>query len=200
MFKLITLTMICDRLYTNPTEINRNCKRIHPYPHKKKGACFPLLMNDNLFLDFKLSPCFICNMFSFGCFPGVWLLISDVPEPSIGSIFLGSSMQIYYILLPKKIKLIEGSETSAISIQTPGKHPKENILHIKHGESFKSRMSTYTFANCIEMCLWLTKSLNYTPWNERKSHYHESVRFPIDIYLALKHFQLQEQITYIYVK
>jgi hypothetical protein len=32
-------------------------------------------------------------MFSFGCFPGVWLLIADVSEPSIDSIFLGSSMQ-----------------------------------------------------------------------------------------------------------
>jgi hypothetical protein len=32
------------------------------------------------------------------------------------------------ILLPKKMELIEGSETSAISNPTPGKHPKENIL------------------------------------------------------------------------
>jgi hypothetical protein len=27
------------------------------------------------------------------------------------------------------MELIDGSETSAISNQTPGKHPKENILH-----------------------------------------------------------------------
>jgi hypothetical protein len=33
-----------------------------------------------------------CNMFSFGCFPGVWVLIADVSEPSIGSIFIGRSM------------------------------------------------------------------------------------------------------------
>jgi hypothetical protein len=33
---------------------------------------------------------------------------------------------------------IEGSETSDISNQTPGKHPKENILHVKHGESLNS--------------------------------------------------------------
>jgi hypothetical protein len=32
-------------------------------------------------------------MFSFGCFLGVWVLIADVSEPSIGSIFLGRSMQ-----------------------------------------------------------------------------------------------------------
>jgi hypothetical protein len=32
-------------------------------------------------------------MFSLGCFSGVWLLIADVSEPFIGSIFLGSLMQ-----------------------------------------------------------------------------------------------------------
>jgi len=29
-----------------------------------------------------------------------------------------------------KMELIEGSETSVISIVTPGNYPKENILHI----------------------------------------------------------------------
>jgi len=38
-----------------------------------------------------------------------------------------------------KMELIEGSETSAISIVTPGNYPKENILHTGHGESLKSR-------------------------------------------------------------
>ena len=33
---------------------------------------------------------------------------------------------------------IEGSETSAFKPQTPGKYPKENILHKEHGESLKS--------------------------------------------------------------
>jgi hypothetical protein len=36
----------------------------------------------------------------------------------------------YFIELPLKMEPIECSETSAISIQTPGKHPKENILHL----------------------------------------------------------------------
>jgi hypothetical protein len=49
---------------------------------------------------------------------------------------------VYRILLPKKMELIEGSETSAISNQTPGKYPKENLLHVKHGESLKSRRCT----------------------------------------------------------
>jgi hypothetical protein len=34
---------------------------------------------------------------------------------------------------------IEGSETSAFKPQTPGKYPKENIIHKEHGESSKSR-------------------------------------------------------------
>ena len=34
----------------------------------------------------------------------------------------------YFIHLPMKMELIEGSETSAISTMTPGNYPKENIL------------------------------------------------------------------------
>ena len=34
----------------------------------------------------------------------------------------------YFIHLPMKMELIEGSETSAINIVTPGNYPKENIL------------------------------------------------------------------------
>jgi hypothetical protein len=37
------------------------------------------------------------------------------------------------------------SETSAIINQTPGNHPKEDILYSKHGESLKSRISKYAF-------------------------------------------------------
>jgi len=37
------------------------------------------------------------------------------------------------------MELIEGSETSAIRTQTPENYPKENTLHIEHGESLKSR-------------------------------------------------------------
>ena len=38
-----------------------------------------------------------------------------------------------------KMEPIEGSETSDFKTQTPGKYPKENILHKEQGESFKSR-------------------------------------------------------------
>jgi hypothetical protein len=37
----------------------------------------------------------------------------------------------YFIDLPLKMESLQCSETSAISTQTPGKHPKENILHLK---------------------------------------------------------------------
>jgi len=40
--------------------------------------------------------------------------------------------------VPRKMEPIEGSETSAFKPQTPGKYPKENILHKEHGESLKS--------------------------------------------------------------
>jgi len=59
------------------------------------------------------------------------MLIADVSEPSISSMFIGRWM---------KMELIEGYETSAISIVTPGNYPKENILHTGHGESLKSRI------------------------------------------------------------
>jgi hypothetical protein len=43
----------------------------------------------------------------------------------------------YCIDLPMKMERIEGSETSAISTQTPGKHPKENIVSIYLGDKAK---------------------------------------------------------------
>jgi hypothetical protein len=45
----------------------------------------------------------------------------------------------YFIDLPLKMEPIECSETSAISTQTPRKHPKENMLHLTHGKSLESR-------------------------------------------------------------
>jgi hypothetical protein len=40
---------------------------------------------------------------------------------------------------------IESSETSANKTQTPGKHPKDSTLNIKHGESLKSRILELIF-------------------------------------------------------
>jgi hypothetical protein len=71
-------------------------------------------------------------MISFGCFPGVSVLIADVSEHYIGSILKGKD-------LPLKMEPIQCSETSAIRTETPGKHPKEIIFHLTHGESLKSR-------------------------------------------------------------
>jgi hypothetical protein len=38
------------------------------------------------------------------------------------------------------MELIVSSETSANKTQTPGIYPKENILHLEHGENLKSRI------------------------------------------------------------
>ena len=40
-------------------------------------------------LDFKLSPCSECCLFSFGWFPAVWFIYTDVSEHSVCSIFKG---------------------------------------------------------------------------------------------------------------
>jgi hypothetical protein len=44
-----------------------------------------------------------------------------------------------------KIEQIESSETSANKNQTPGKHPKDSTLNIKHGEILKSRIKSSFF-------------------------------------------------------
>ena len=75
---------------------------------------------------FKLSPCSKCNLFLFGQFPGVWVLIADVSELTIGSIFIGKSTN--FIDLPMKMEPIVSSETMEIRTQTPGNCPKRNKL------------------------------------------------------------------------
>jgi hypothetical protein len=50
------------------------------------------------------------------------------------------------------MELIEGSETSAYINQTPGIHPKENLLYSEHGESLKSRIPYLLFCNALPTC------------------------------------------------
>jgi len=71
--------------------------------------------------------------------PSSGVLIADVSELTIGSIFIGRSMKSYFIDLPMKMEPIVSSETSAIRTQTPGNHPKRNKLHLEHGESLKNK-------------------------------------------------------------
>jgi len=68
----------------------------------------------------------------------------------------------YFIHLPMKMELIEVSETSAIRTQTPGNYPKENILHIEQGESWKPRINWLVFITETECvyCAVRTGSLN----------------------------------------
>ena len=50
-----------------------------------------------------------------------------------------------------KMEPIEGSETSAFRTQTPANYPKENILHIEHGESLKSRILDF-YSKTTPLC------------------------------------------------
>ena len=51
-----------------------SCFFLYSAPH---SLCFRLSLSS---LVFKLSPCSKCNLFLFGYFPGVWVLIADVSE------------------------------------------------------------------------------------------------------------------------
>jgi hypothetical protein len=46
-----------------------------------------------------------------------------------------------------KMEQTEGSETSVTKLHTP-KNPNENIRHIKHGESLKSRVIRHNWHRC----------------------------------------------------
>jgi hypothetical protein len=65
------------------------------------------------------------------------VLLADVSELSIGSIFKGRWM--------KKMEPIKSSETSVNNTQTPGTYPKESKLYLEHGENLKSRKLKFDY-------------------------------------------------------
>jgi hypothetical protein len=77
-------------------------------------------------LDFKLLPCLVFSVLSFGCFPGVWFILADVSEHSVPS----SRQMISKTSKSSALKMeqIDCSGTSANINQTPGKHPKDSTL------------------------------------------------------------------------
>ena len=54
----------------------------------------------------------------------------------------GTLCQFHLQRLDVEMELTEGSETSENHNLTPGRYPKEHILHSGHGESLKSRKYT----------------------------------------------------------
>jgi hypothetical protein len=60
------------------------------------------VQEQDIFLDFKFSPCFESCMFSFGYFPGVRLSFADISEPSVRSIFKGVMKNIHHAFENKK--------------------------------------------------------------------------------------------------
>ena len=102
--------------------------------------------------------------FLLGYPPGVRVLKADVSELSVGSIFIGRSMKCDRDWSVRDIYTGPGSGT-----RTPGRYPKENALHIKHGESLKSRiilwfyitstscisyLNDFAFTSCTVVRLW----------------------------------------------
>jgi len=97
------------------------------------------------------------------------------------------------------MELIEGSETSAIRTQTSGNYLKENILHIEHGESLKSRISMSP--SHTQWCLFDTLSLNkqrfiHLKFNTTGTKVRHLIRFRIfqqipNISLKITNFNMQ---------
>jgi hypothetical protein len=96
-------------------------------------------LTTNSILDFRLSSCFECRMFSFGLFSGVWSLIANVSEHSVCSIFIGEWVR------STSYPLAECSETLAIKLHTPENNSKENIRLTKSMFKPPSQFSCITF-------------------------------------------------------
>jgi hypothetical protein len=189
----------------------RACMSSHPsvfcvHCHKHIRCCLqsctrnPFKHNYICILDFKLSPCFICNMFSFKCFPGVWVLIADVSEPSIGSIFIGRSMQydrgwdvwgIYTRKTPKKkhINYIcslnqhifswSQLHVSTIYVYHQGGHQTENKYTVLW--LCLSEFLTY---------LWTFKNIMGMNYHRNDVTFIHSLRWPSSYDMAARYFTL----------
>jgi hypothetical protein len=64
-----TLSLFTGLGFKIPCKKQKSMNNLLPISQKQ---CFSTFS----FLDYKLSPCVKCNMFSFGCFAGVWVLIA----------------------------------------------------------------------------------------------------------------------------
>jgi hypothetical protein len=76
------------------------------------------------FLDYKLTPCCVCRILSFGWFSGVWILSTDVSEKSFCSIYIRRVNKKNY---EDATDRTECSKTSEHKFQKQRNHPKERI-------------------------------------------------------------------------
>jgi len=66
-----------------------------------------------------------------------------------------SQPQSFFLHLPRKMEPIEGSETSAFKRQTPGKYPKENILHqTSISTCFGHHCAHHQEKKTVYYCIW----------------------------------------------
>jgi hypothetical protein len=80
-----------------------------------------------------------------------------------------------------KMEPIKCSETSAFSTQTPGRYPKENALHIKHGESFRSNIlllyQRITATNPMMMSVSTTKKNKKKKKKKKKQQQQQKIQY-----------------------
>jgi len=99
----------------------------------------------------------------------------------------------YFIHLPMKVKLIEGSETSAIRTQTPGNYPKEKKIHIERGESLKSSF-ILVFVNVF---CGLNTLLIFSAFHRAYSHIFTYIHIYLHIFTYI--YIYSHIFTYIYI-
>jgi hypothetical protein len=95
---------------------------------------------------FRLSPCFTCRLDSFGYFPGVKFLLTDVSENSVVSIIKGANEQGGWT---DSEQVMETSITHTKRKKTRSDHPAEYKQH-----SERSYHNTQTELSTIHPHHW----------------------------------------------
>jgi hypothetical protein len=114
------------------------------------------------------------GMSSFGWFPGVWFITADVSEHSICSNFIGRRFEVLPSAYEDGTDRVFGK--SAIINQTPGNHPKEDILYSEHGKSLKSRILKGFAAQYISV------STLYTTNNSLQYSFVSTLHIPLTVH------------------
>jgi hypothetical protein len=114
----------------------------HLYVNEVKLCCWTygdfivfclLSIDNNLILDFKLSPCYECCILSFGWLPSNWILCDNASEHCL--FHLHRSWQTM------KMEHTECSKMSAHKIQMLGNHAKDRTQ--QHSYCYQSTITNW---------------------------------------------------------
>jgi len=98
---------------------------------------------NHIFLDFKLSPCFICNAFSFGYLPGTWTP-GRYPKENALQPYISSQPYIYL-----KIKILPCSKHNSSPL-----HKKRIVSSVS-----VTILSSYFCIKKITVCSGIHKNI-----------------------------------------